>query len=1028
MKQGMLTSLFHLVDALEKSRESTAKTEALYMDLMESVVRHLAVVAIAAYRNNGCRNDKINREISKQLPLPTFGSWKNIIQLLTGSNKSEFPEGFHNGFLAILATKPKEPSISIAYAKILQLIDLVTSEKKEMPAEGQSIQCTYLQFLDAMVGYRNRFKGHGTNNMPSFLVESVDVIRDGVVAFCRTLHPLWLEYPLLLSRRGTLGGETFHTLRPLLTTGGIDLEITEDSIKENQLYICLNKAAKKVETLFPLAIWHDEDVMFYNGTKDFKTILYFGFNALASTFGTDKFEKQFCMYLISFYGWQTLDTIDLDEHNALQYFSAAPDREWKFPKLKKGQLLGNRNSKHYILEQKLHTGVVSETWKATVIPGNNESVAIKFLHDCQYWERFYLEARVLRTLSEKSKKIPQFYAFLLDPHPSMQVPYIVMECLSDKSLETMMSERKYIDVQESIVLLEKALEALAPIHRGGMVYRNISPSALMFDTKGDLKLGDMGLVCYGEAEQPEMFTEVRPVQTEDAMGVIEFASPEQLEHKTVGNGLTHKSDLYSIGAAFYKLLTGQYPYGEGNAAVVVKNQTNVNSYSPNAYRVHPVTDSRPECPEFLNSLLMRLLNVDPDLRPDADTIRSEILDYRRIKAGEKSNETCNLLGEINRTDIRFHGLMPKWLTKFMLKVWPAILFVEVIVAVILSIKFDVFLKLDIFKFVDAHHNFIVYPLARDKVFIIWHLMPIVFIFILFRIIKSVQPIMKEIFSLDHNRDGEHWISSKRRNDAWAKILHNRFVFAGIACIAIFQCFTTYNKVLHSLTTGIFYWSDWRVSIWTFLLKELLVCINTFGIIYYIIFICGLIDIFTYILRGTKLRLDLSNSDNQSGLLCIRKLLLLFLPFFLIFSYGLSAVLVADFGQNKLHTLEQIVGILVITVLYFAFIIWPIYPIHRHIRQARDIELNLFKKRRISTENSLKKYLTDEGALSVEQTSNLLSLSALKRDLLKHESTTLGLHVWPINRTSIALLCVIGILPLLYSSAFLLLKSTLGYPH
>jgi hypothetical protein len=87
---------------LQKSKDvsDSRDAQALALDLVESMLRHYSVVAIAAYRHAGARNPKVNCILFEQLPLLSMGSWKNFLQVLSSADKELFPEHFHEKFLA----------------------------------------------------------------------------------------------------------------------------------------------------------------------------------------------------------------------------------------------------------------------------------------------------------------------------------------------------------------------------------------------------------------------------------------------------------------------------------------------------------------------------------------------------------------------------------------------------------------------------------------------------------------------------------------------------------------------------------------------------------------------------------------------------------------------------------------------------------------------------------------------------------------------------------------------------------------
>jgi hypothetical protein len=146
---------------LHKAKQVTDPRDAhsLALDLVESMLRHYAVVAIAAYRHAGARDLKINRILSEQLPRPSMGSWKNFLQILAAADKELFPEQFQGKFLAPLTRKVSNTDISSAYAELRKLADQDVFALPESQAQSDPVPCNPLEFFDATVSYRNKFAG-----------------------------------------------------------------------------------------------------------------------------------------------------------------------------------------------------------------------------------------------------------------------------------------------------------------------------------------------------------------------------------------------------------------------------------------------------------------------------------------------------------------------------------------------------------------------------------------------------------------------------------------------------------------------------------------------------------------------------------------------------------------------------------------------------------------------------------------------------------------------------------------------------
>jgi adenylate cyclase len=295
--------IFTLQKLLQKSKEVTASHDAhaLALDLVESMLRHYAVVAIAAYRHSGARDPKINRILFEQLPRPSMGSWKNFLQMLAHADPHLFPEQFWDKFLAPLTKKISNPDISAAYAGLKKLADQDIFSSQEVPVESEPVPCTPLEFLDAVVSYRNRFSGHGTHELPDTALKFARTFLKGAVALCNHLNTLWLACPVYVAKQAKLYGRTYFRLTPLVETEGIgEIKATVPGIEEDRLYICFgNSKHPEVESLYPAALWEEAEILFANGTKGMNVNHYIGYTSQRS-FETSIYEEDFRTFLEPF--------------------------------------------------------------------------------------------------------------------------------------------------------------------------------------------------------------------------------------------------------------------------------------------------------------------------------------------------------------------------------------------------------------------------------------------------------------------------------------------------------------------------------------------------------------------------------------------------------------------------------------------------------------------------------------------------------------------------------------------------------
>jgi serine/threonine protein kinase len=116
--------------------------------------------------------------------------------------------------------------------------------------------------------------------------------------------------------------------------------------------------------------------------------------------------------------------------------------------------------------------------------------------------------------------------------------YFVMEFVPGKSLDRS-SRGQCVELEQALRLVEGICAGLAHAHDHGVVHGNLNPTNILLNQKAAPKIGNFGLSHAGKAADP---------------GSSSFSAPEVITHQT---GATRSSDIYSVGAILYELITGQ---------------------------------------------------------------------------------------------------------------------------------------------------------------------------------------------------------------------------------------------------------------------------------------------------------------------------------------------------------------------------------------------------------------------------------------------------------------------------------------
>src|SRR5207253_1693499 len=128
-----------------------------------------------------------------------------------------------------------------------------------------------------------------------------------------------------------------------------------------------------------------------------------------------------------------------------------------------------------------------------------------------------------------------------------------------RTLQDLVKERGPLPPQEAIAKILDVIDGLNEAHRLGVVHRDVKPSNCFVDAEGRVKIGDFGLSKSLVTDSQHL------TKTGAFLGTPLYASPEQVK----GEPLTPQSDLYSVAATLYFLLTGQAPFQSGDATATL---------------------------------------------------------------------------------------------------------------------------------------------------------------------------------------------------------------------------------------------------------------------------------------------------------------------------------------------------------------------------------------------------------------------------------------------------------------------------
>jgi len=276
----------------------------------------------------------------------------------------------------------------------------------------------------------------------------------------------------------------------------------------------------------------------------------------------------------------------------------------------------------YNIVGKIGKGAMGEVYKGHD-PVLNRFVAIKIIAetlgtDTDLVERFKREARNAAQLNHPN--IITIYDFVEEEGHL----YMVMELLEGQDLKELIKSGSPVTMEQILSIMEQIADGLGFAHSRGVIHRDLKPANIHLSKNGQVKILDFGLVHEASSDM---------TKTGQVMGTPNYMSPEQVQ----GLRVDPRSDIFSLGAVFYELLTRKKPFSADSIhatmfKVVQGDREPLGQYT--------------HLPKPLVGMVDRALDKDPEGRfADASALRDHLRALRREVMRGKDAESTFTGGE-----------------------------------------------------------------------------------------------------------------------------------------------------------------------------------------------------------------------------------------------------------------------------------------------------------------------------------------------------------------------------------------------
>jgi serine/threonine protein kinase len=245
----------------------------------------------------------------------------------------------------------------------------------------------------------------------------------------------------------------------------------------------------------------------------------------------------------------------------------------------------------YDVEERVGEGAMGVVYRA-LDPVLKRRVAIKvmgeaFAQNDDLRERFLREAQAAGSLQHPN--VITIYDFgEVNGHL-----YIAMEFVEGQDVAELLSHQVPLSLVAKLDIAIGVLQGLAFAHKRGIIHRDIKPANIRVDADGNARIMDFGVAHFASSNM---------TRTGVMIGTPSYMAPEQITSGSVGP----HSDIFSVGAVIYELVTGTSPFGGGSLKAVMYRVLSEKPASPGTLV--------PGLPPKLSEIVLRALAKEPSQR------------------------------------------------------------------------------------------------------------------------------------------------------------------------------------------------------------------------------------------------------------------------------------------------------------------------------------------------------------------------------------------------------------------------------
>jgi len=305
----------------------------------------------------------------------------------------------------------------------------------------------------------------------------------------------------------------------------------------------------------------------------------------------------------------TVQVVRIESVERLSYYRGLPTYQKELH-----SIMGNELEVGQILDDRFRvTDLVSKSGMASIYKAEDvrdqSVVALKvpfmqYESDPGFFSRFQREQAIGRALNH-----PYILRMMDDAGLKKSRPYIVMEYLEGQTLGHLMQSMRPMPEADALKIVSRICEALHYMHEHEVVHRDLKPDNVMICNDGTIRIMDFGIAKF-EGQRRLTFGGFTP-----AMGTPDYMAPEQVK----GKRGDPRTDVYSLGAILYEMVTGFVPFEGANPFVIMNSRI---SGDPPALR-----SRNPNVTPQVEEIALHAMSRNPIERYESAMAMKEELDH-----------------------------------------------------------------------------------------------------------------------------------------------------------------------------------------------------------------------------------------------------------------------------------------------------------------------------------------------------------------------------------------------------------------